>query len=209
MRKYLPTWAALEYTSEVSVHLQHHVFFDYVYSSGSWILVTGASGFLVSHICLQFIERGYKVRASVRDPAQSSWLREGRFEPYANTGAIELVSVTHLGADGAYDDEIKGVSGIIHTAFVTNIVPDPSEVITPMVAAIRSITNAAIRESSVKVVVFTGSAITSKKEVWRFVEQGDLPFNVNVMSLGGIIGELLHKKHVNGPAGWAPDTTNA
>ncbi|KAF6808914.1 aldehyde reductase ii [Colletotrichum musicola] len=214
---------------------------------GSCILVAGASGFLESHIYLQFLERVYKVRASVRDPAQSSWLLEVCFKPYADTGAIELVSVPHLGADGAYDDAIKGVSAIIHTAFVTNIVSDPNEVITPMVAAIRSIMNAAIRKSSVKVVVFTGSAIStspalrggdngvigrdswndgalesawappphglshamanypaskvaSEKEVWRFVERGDLPFNVNVVRPGGILGEPFNKKLVDGPA---------
>lgn len=129
--------------------------------TGSWILVTGASGFLVSHVCLQFLERGFKVRGTVRDPTQSSWLLEGRFKSYADVGAIELVSVPHLGADGAYDEAIKGAAAIIHIAYVTNIVPDPNDVITPMVAAIRSIMNAAIREPSVKEVVFTSSALTA------------------------------------------------
>ncbi|KAK3353822.1 putative aldehyde reductase 2, partial [Lasiosphaeria hispida] len=129
--------------------------------TGSWVLVTGASGFLASHICLQFLERGFKVRGTVRDPNQSSWLLEGRFKSYADIGAIELVSVPHLGADGAYDEAIKGAAAIIHTAYVTNIVPDPNDVITPMAAGIRSIMNAAIREPSVKEVVFTSSALAA------------------------------------------------
>ncbi|KAL5335542.1 hypothetical protein BJX70DRAFT_401446 [Aspergillus crustosus] len=129
--------------------------------TGSWILVTGASGFLASHICLQLLARGFKVRGTVRDPAQSSWLLEGRFKPYASTGAIELISVPHLGASRAYDDAIKGVAAIIHTAYVTNIVPHPNEVITPMVAGVRSILDAAIREPSVREVVFTSSALAA------------------------------------------------
>ncbi|KAK3290218.1 putative aldehyde reductase 2 [Chaetomium fimeti] len=215
----------------------------------SWVLVTGASGFLASHVCLQFLKRGFKVRGTVRDPTQSSWLLEGRFKPYADIGAIELVSVPHLGADGAYDEAIKGVAAIVHTAYVTNIVPDPNDVITPMVAGVRSIMNAAIRESSVKVAVFTSSAVSTsplapgidngtigrdswndavleaawapppygishamanypasklaaEKEVWKFVENNDLHFNVNVVSPAGLTGEPLNKKHIEGPANW-------
>ncbi|KAJ0424364.1 aldehyde reductase II [Aspergillus carlsbadensis] len=129
--------------------------------TGSWILVTGASGFLASHVCLQFLQRGFKVRGTVRDPTQSAWLLDGPFKPYAAIGAIELVSVPHLGADEAYDEAIKGVAAIVHIAYVTNIVPDPNHVITPMVAGVRSILNAAIREPSVREVVFTSSALAA------------------------------------------------
>ncbi|KAK5654695.1 hypothetical protein OQA88_7019 [Cercophora sp. LCS_1] len=129
--------------------------------TGSAVLVTGASGFLASHISLQLLDRGFKVRGAVRDPTQSTWLLEGRFKSYADTGAIGLVSVPHLGVDGAYDEAVKGVAAVIHTAYVTNIVPDPNEVITPTVAGVRSIMNAAIRELSVKAVVFTSSALAA------------------------------------------------
>ncbi|KAK0716091.1 putative aldehyde reductase 2 [Lasiosphaeris hirsuta] len=216
---------------------------------GSWILVTGANGFLASHICLQFLERGFKVRGTVRVPAESLWLLEGRFKPYVDIGAIELVSALHLGADGAYDEAIKGAAAIIHTAYVTNIVPDPNDVITPTVAGIRSIMNAAIQEPSVKEVVFTSSAlaasplargvdngiigrdswndavleaawapppygmshamanypaskVAAEKEVWEFVKENDLHFNVNVVSPAGMTGEPLSKKHIEGQANW-------
>ncbi|KAL2849806.1 NAD(P)-binding protein [Aspergillus pseudodeflectus] len=130
--------------------------------TGSWVLVTGASGFLASHVCLEFLQRGFRVRGAVRDPTQSSWLLDSaRFKPYANLGAIELVSVPHLGADGAYDEAIKGAAAVIHIAYVTNIVPDPNDVITPMVAGVRSILTAATREPSVREVVFTSSALAA------------------------------------------------
>ncbi|KAK0619568.1 putative aldehyde reductase 2 [Immersiella caudata] len=128
---------------------------------GSRVMVTGANGLLASHICLQLLERGFNVRGAVRDTAQSSWLLEGRFKAHADRGAIELVSVPDFGVKGAYDEAIKGASAIIHTAYVTNIVPDPHKVITPMVVAIDSILNAAMREPSVKGVVFTSSAIAA------------------------------------------------
>lgn len=139
---------------------------------GSRVLVTGASGFLASHICLQFLQRGFKVRGAVRDPTQSSWLLEGPFRSYAETGAIELVSVPPIGVDGAYDAAIKDVAAVVHTAYITNIVPDPNEVITPMVADIRSIMHAAMVEPSVKEVVFTSSALAASPLLGGGIDNG-------------------------------------
>ncbi|KAK4450269.1 hypothetical protein QBC34DRAFT_461639 [Podospora aff. communis PSN243] len=129
--------------------------------TGSRLLVTGANGFLASHICLQLLEKGFKVRGAVRDAAKSTWLLEGRFKEYADKTAIELVSVPDLGAEGAYDEAAKGVAAIIHTAYVTTIAPDPRQVIDPMVNAVDSILRAATREPSVKAVLFTSSAVAA------------------------------------------------
>ncbi|RFU73193.1 nadp-binding rossmann-fold containing, partial [Trichoderma arundinaceum] len=217
--------------------------------TGSWVLVTGASGFLGSHITSQFLKRGFRVRGTVRDVSKSSWLVEGPFRSYAEDGVLELVAVPHLGAHGAYDEAIKGVAAILHVAYVTKIVPDPNEVITPTIAGIRSIMDAAMREPSVRRVVFTSSALTAsaltqgidngtvgrnswndavleaawapppygvshaianypaskvaaEKEVWRFVEENELPFTVNVVSPAGMTGEPLNKTHVEGQANW-------
>ncbi len=129
--------------------------------AGSWVLVTGASGFLASHITSQFLERGFRVRGAVRDMSKSSWLADGPFKSYAENGVLELVAVPNLGVDGAYDEAVKGVAAILHVAYVTRIVPDPNEVITPTITGIRSIMNAAMREPSVQRVVFTSSALTA------------------------------------------------
>jgi len=129
--------------------------------TGSWVLVTGASGFLASHVVWQFLNRGFRVRGTVRDVRQCQWLLEGRFKTYAESGALKLVAVPDLSLDGAYDEAIKGVAAILHIAYVTRIVPDPNEVITPTVAGIRSIMNSAVQESSVKEVVFTSSALAA------------------------------------------------
>jgi nucleoside-diphosphate-sugar epimerase len=217
--------------------------------TGSWVLVTGANGFLASQVIWQFLKRGFRVRGTVRDVQQGQWLLEGRFKRYAETGALELVAVPNLAIDGAYDEAVKGVAAILHIAYVTRIVPDPNEVITPSVAGIRSIMNSAIQESSVKEVVFTSSAmaaspltqnidngivernswndaalevawapppygmshamanypaskVAAEKEVWKFVEEKNLPFNVNVISPAGLIGEPLNRKHIDGQANW-------
>ena len=130
-------------------------------SKDSWILVTGATGFLASHVTKQLLQRGFRVRGTVRNIEKASWLRENVFKSAAEAGLIELVAVPDLGADGAYDEAVKGVSAILHIAYISRIVPDPNEVITPSVNGIRSIMNAATREPSVKRIVFTSSAVSA------------------------------------------------
>lgn len=129
--------------------------------AGSWILVTGANGFLASHVILQFLNRGFRVRGTVRNVGQSAWLLQGHFKPFAENGALELVAVPDLSVPGAFDAAVKGVAAILHIAYIATIVPDPNEVITPSVAGIRSIVDSAIREPSVKQVVFTSSAVAA------------------------------------------------
>lgn len=128
---------------------------------GSCVLVTGANGFLASHVISQFLNRGFRVRGTVRDVEQSAWLLEGRFKTYAENGYLDLVSVPDLGASGAFDTAVKGVAAILHIAYVSKVVPDPNEVITPSVAGVRSIMDSAMREPSVKEVVFTSSALST------------------------------------------------
>ncbi|KAJ9621827.1 hypothetical protein H2204_011743 [Knufia peltigerae] len=224
---------------------------------GSLVLVTGASGFLASHVIWQFLVLGYRVRGTVRDVQASSWLVQGRFKDYTDSGALDLVAVPDLGVADAYDEAIKGVSAVLHIAYVTKISPDPNEVITPSVVGVRSILEAALQESSrsgssIKEIVFTSSAVATsplsqhvdngavdrtswndaaleaawargppyemsqvmvnypaskvaaEKEVWKFVQDRNdkIPFNVNVVSPAGIIGEPLNRKHIKGQANW-------
>lgn len=129
--------------------------------TGSWVLVTGASGFLASYVVWQFLNRGFRVRGTVRDVQQSSWLLEDRFKPYAENGALELVAVPDFSVAGAFDQAIKGVAAVLHIAYVTRIVPDPNEVITPSIAGIRLIMNSVLKEPSVKEIVFTSSAVAA------------------------------------------------
>jgi nucleoside-diphosphate-sugar epimerase len=101
---------------------------------GSWVLVTGANGFVASHVVQQFLKRGYKVRGTVRDVGKSAWLVHDVFKSYADNGDFELVSVPDLGARNAFDDSVKGMSAIIHVASITSFSPDPNEVIPQTIA---------------------------------------------------------------------------
>ncbi|TPX14549.1 uncharacterized protein E0L32_005241 [Thyridium curvatum] len=126
---------------------------------GSWVVVTGANGFIASHISLELLRRGYRVRGTVRDLAKCEpWLAGELFADYARAGAFELAGVPDIAAPGAFARAIEGASGIVHVASVTSFDPDPSNVVPPAVAAATGILRAALAEPSVRRFVFTSSS---------------------------------------------------
>ncbi|EEY16690.1 aldehyde reductase [Verticillium alfalfae VaMs.102] len=199
---------------------------------GAWVLVTGATGFVAGHVVNQFLQRGYRVRGTVRDLNQASWLVQDTFKSYAESGSFEVVAVADLAADGTFDEAVK----------------DPNAVIPQSVAGATSILTAATKEHSVKVVVYTSSIVAAivpvrgqetfvdrntwneaileaawapppyepsramityaasktaaEKAVWAFVEEKKPPFTVNVVSPAGVIGAPFHVKHVEKPGHW-------
>lgn len=128
---------------------------------GSLILVTGATGFIAAHVIAKFLTRGYRVRGTARDLHQASWLVNDRFKTQAETGKFELVAVPDFTVDGAFDEAVKGVSAIAHVASVLTFDSNPNNVIPPTVAGVTSILVSALKEPSVKEVVFTSSLMAS------------------------------------------------
>ncbi|KAJ5131589.1 hypothetical protein N7448_005747 [Penicillium atrosanguineum] len=128
---------------------------------GSLVLVTGANGFVASHIVKQLLERGFKVRGSVRDINRTSWLVKGALKEYASKGDFELVTVEDFTAEGVYNDAIKGVSAIILVASIVTFASDPATVIPRTVAAATRILEAALTESSVKAFIYTSSIVAA------------------------------------------------
>lgn len=124
---------------------------------GSWILVTGANGYLASHIVSQFLSRGYKVRGTVRDPSSVPWLAGDLFATYAAAGSFELVSVPDLGAPDAFDAVVAGMNAVIHVATVATFDPDPDKVVAPTVAATRNLLRLAKAAGTVTRFVYTST----------------------------------------------------
>lgn len=124
---------------------------------GSWVLVTGITGLVASHIAKQFLERGYKVRGTVRDLDKASWLRDDLFKSYADEGSLDLVVVSDLGFDNAFGAAVKGMAAVIHLATVVDLDPDPNHVVPRTVKGVTSILGAALNEPSVKEFVYTSS----------------------------------------------------
>ncbi|KAK7419023.1 hypothetical protein QQX98_003525 [Neonectria punicea] len=124
---------------------------------GATVLVTGANGLLGSHIADQFLEYGYNVRGTVRDTEKNAWLVDV-FEKNHGPGRFELHRVADMAAEGAFDEAIKGVSIVAHTASIMSLNPDPNKVIPDAIAFAVNALKAAYGEAGVKRFVFTSSS---------------------------------------------------
>lgn len=74
---------------------------------GSLVLVTGANGFLASHVVDQLLQAGYNVRGTVREVSKAAWLKE-YIEANYGTGRFEVAEVPDMAADNAFDEAVKG-----------------------------------------------------------------------------------------------------
>ncbi|KAL6907336.1 hypothetical protein GGI43DRAFT_431388 [Trichoderma evansii] len=124
---------------------------------GALVLLTGVTGFVASHIAKALLQRGYRVRGTVRDIEKAEWLVNDVLNDYVDTASFELCRVPDIAANHAFDEAIKGVSAVAHVASIMTMDPDPTKVIPANVASVTSILNAAIKEPSVKSFVHTSA----------------------------------------------------
>ncbi|KAH6903380.1 D-lactaldehyde dehydrogenase [Coprinopsis sp. MPI-PUGE-AT-0042] len=123
---------------------------------GSKVLVTGANGFIAIWVVRRLLEKGYSVKGTVRSEGKSAYLRD-YFKSYGNK--LELVVVPDITQDGAFDEAVKGVDAIEHTAspFSTNL-DDPDDFIIPAVKGTVGVLKSALKNApNVKRIVITSS----------------------------------------------------
>lgn len=84
---------------------------EYSIPRGSLVLVTGANGYIGSHVVDQLLELGYNVRGTVRD--KKPWLDEF-FEKKYGKGRFESVAVQAIEEVGAFSNVAEGASGVVH-----------------------------------------------------------------------------------------------
>lgn len=123
------------------------------------ILVSGATGFVASHVIKLLLEQGYKVRGTVRSLAnksKSDFLYTLAPEKNAN---LELVEADLL-KPATWPAAAEGVDYILHVAspFPNDKPKDEMEVIRPAVEGTLNILEAAV-EKGVKKVILTSSVV--------------------------------------------------
>ncbi|KAJ6581816.1 D-lactaldehyde dehydrogenase [Mycena capillaripes] len=120
------------------------------------ILVSGANGFLATWIVGDLLKKGYSVRAAVRGEAKGKHLLN-IYEEYGNK--LEVFLVNDMNVGGAFDDAVKGVQGIVHTASPVHLgASHPNEMIEPAIKGqLGMLTSAMKYGSSVQRIIITSS----------------------------------------------------
>ncbi|GAA5872032.1 hypothetical protein JCM1840_004775 [Sporobolomyces johnsonii] len=130
-----------------------------VLPEGSLVLVTGANGFVASHVVEQLLEHGYKVRGTARSASKLANLQKRWDAKYP--GRFEIAVVEDMLKPGAYDEAIKGASGVAHIASVVSFSSKYDEVVTPAVGGTLNALRAAAATPSVKRFVLTSSTVSA------------------------------------------------
>ncbi|KAL5778037.1 hypothetical protein ACOSP7_010963 [Xanthoceras sorbifolium] len=128
------------------------------------VCVTGASGFIGSWLVMRLLERGYTVKATVRDPGNEKKVKHLLELPKAKTHLT--LWKADLADEGSFDEAIQGCTGVFHVATPMDFESkDPeNEVIKPTINGVLDILNACKKTKTVQRLVFTSSAGTVDTE---------------------------------------------
>jgi uncharacterized protein YbjT (DUF2867 family) len=73
------------------------------------VLITGASGFVATHVLNSFLDAGYNVRAAVRSERSADKVRKIHA---GHEKALSFAIVPDMITPGAFDEAVKGVDGV-------------------------------------------------------------------------------------------------
>ena len=127
---------------------------DAALPKGSLILVTGASGYIASHVVNEALQAGYKVRGTARTQEKC----DNTKKTYNNNPDYSTVIVENFEHDGAFDQAVQDVDAVIHVASDTTFGTDPAQVIKPTVAGVLSILKSSKKAGTIKRFVYTSSS---------------------------------------------------
>lgn len=124
---------------------------------GKIVCVTGATGYIASWLVKLLLNRGYTVRATVRDPSDPK--KVGHL--HALDGAKERLNLfpANLLEEGSFDAAVEGCEGVFHTAspFYHDVKDPQAELLDPAVKGTLNVLNACAKVPSLKRVVLTSS----------------------------------------------------
>ncbi len=131
---------------------------DTLSKKGDMVLVTGGSGFIGTHCILQLLEKGYRVRTTIRNINRADEVLSNLREAGA-TRANELsFVVADLLSDENWKEAVSGCDFVLHVAspFPSKLPKKENELIVPAVEGTLRVLRFA-RAASVKRVVVTSS----------------------------------------------------
>lgn len=147
------------------------------------ITITGASGFLASWTVKKFLEEGFQIRGTVRDPEsnKNDWLRKlAQTEAVKKSGGTLKLFKADLSDSKSFDAALEGCDALIHMAANTSTVVeggDAMQVVKHGIDGSYIIGDAATR-AKVPRIVYTSSLVTIfQKEMYRHPAKRGKPFD--------------------------------
>lgn len=118
------------------------------------VLVTGGSGFIGGWTIVALLQRGYRVRATLRDPGRAGWLR-ARIATQTDPGDRLSIAIAELNADAGWDDAVAGCDHVLHVAAPVGVEAprDPQKLIAPSRDGALRVLSAACRAGVQRVVL--------------------------------------------------------
>ena len=122
------------------------------------VLVTGGSGFIGGHCILQLLERGFRVRTTVRSLEREVAVRAVLTDAGMTNGDDLTFVAADLMSDTGWADAVAGCDFVVHVASPVHVdrVDNEDEVIRPAIDGTLRVLRAA-RDASVKRVVLTSA----------------------------------------------------
>lgn len=121
------------------------------------VCVTGATGFVGAYVTKELLERGYRVRAAVRDPKDT----DRAAHLLALPGAAERLELASgdLGREGSFDDAMRGATFAVHTASAVTLAAKDlqRDIVDVAVDGTRNVLRSAVASRTVERVVLTSS----------------------------------------------------
>ena len=132
------------------------------------VVVTGASGYIGSHVVANLLSRGRRVRATVRDLGDPIRVDHLRNLPLTGGGGLEIVEMDLLDA-ASVNDAIAGCTDLIHTAAAVRIsAKDPQrQIVDPSVIGTRNVVSAIDAAGTVERFVHTSSTAAIRPMNWE------------------------------------------
>ena len=123
------------------------------------VLVTGASGYLASHVIKELLQRGYRVVGTVRNlnnKEKYSFLYE-----FSHAKENLELRQANLLNPSSWDEALKNVESVLHVAspIPPGVPKDENEIIKPAVEGTQNVINACVK-NHIKRLVFTSSCLT-------------------------------------------------
>tara|TARA_B100000287_G_scaffold68732_1_gene60336 strand:+ start:210 stop:1256 length:1047 start_codon:yes stop_codon:yes gene_type:complete len=136
-------------------------------SSGT-VLVTGASGYIGSHIVANLLSKGFNVRATVRDSSDPERVNHLESLTVSDGGSLEIVEMDLLDSESV-QRAVSGCDSVIHTAAVVVLKSKRAQekIVDPSVVGTKNVLDAIDASSTVKRLIHTSSTAAIRPSSWE------------------------------------------